>query len=96
MVNRNIEAEYWKKQYRILVFGILIMVIIFLFLMYLQNCNKKEQKEFNQDKIQNLCIGWANHKVLEKKSYSNSFGGNILQQKYWIEVYQNCMEDYNG
>jgi len=50
----------------------------------------------NQQDIENLCIGWANHKVLERETYSNSFGSNILQQKYWIEVYERCMEDYNG
>lgn len=92
----NNEAEYWKKQYRIAVAGFSIIILIMLIVFYLrveQVINTPREYE-EHEKIQNLCIGWADHIVNEKESYSNSFATNVLQQKYWIAIYEKCMEGY--
>lgn len=95
------KREILYKEFRSYRVWIVIFLIFFTGIVigwFISSYNQINEINFcdNQEDIQSLCIGWANHKFLEKQSYTNSLGTNVLQQKYWIEIYENCMEDYNG
>jgi len=44
MEDRNIEAEYWKRQFRILTYGMVGLVFVFLFMFYLKGEENPKEK----------------------------------------------------